>query len=133
MKRLTILWNRYKALKWWQKALLFLPLVVCLVLLVFVGFIPKSDGKKFEGSVEHHRQYVNEQIAKRDKADKLLEKRDRRLQEAQVGLQKEIEQNEIDASTLIDRIDRASDAGDELELERIQSELNAASKRRAKP
>jgi hypothetical protein len=96
-------------------------------------FVPKSDSKKFEGTVKHHRDYVDRQIEKREKTDKLLEKRDKQLVETQKGLQEEIEAHEQEAAKTVNRINAAVAANNTSELERIRSELNVTSQRRAKP
>lgn len=133
MKRLTNLWNKFKALKWWQKALLLLPLVIACIFLIFLIVVPKSDGRKFDKVVEHHKKHVDDEIQKKQKLDKLLEKKERRLREAQRGIQKEIKRNEKEATNLINRIDSAANDNNDAELERIHAELSNAAKRRTNP
>ena len=129
MKAIQNLWNKYKALSWWKKVLLFLPLLIVIVLICLLLFWkPSNDGDRFESAVKYGKKQVDKRIAEREAQDKLLKKQDDALAKKQKQLEKEIKANEKEASKLIDRVDSAAANGDADELRSIISELNAASK-----
>ena len=128
---LKTLWSKHKAFSWQKKLLMFLPVIIMSIVLIGLFWVKfKDDDEKFEESTDYHKQYVDKQIKRRVDADKELEKQDNKLKAKQDKLQQEIDDNETKAENLNSRINTAASNADADELERIRTELNAASRGR---
>jgi len=117
-------WSKYKALAWWKKLLLaipFLALAAICVVLLFVGF---GRGDRLSEHVEHHKKQVDKQIAKNDKREDTLKKREQAIATEQKKVEEEIKDNQKQAAEVIHSIDAAVKANDLNELERLRKQIN---------
>jgi predicted Holliday junction resolvase-like endonuclease len=103
-------WNRFKLLPWWQKALIFIPFILLVVIIVALRFMPKSDSKKFEKQVEYTKNLVDEEVTKNMRVDKQLAKQDKVIKEQVDNLKEEINSNEKAAQSFTNAI---NDAGND--------------------
>ena len=112
-------WNKYKQLDRWKQVLLFIPIV--LLGIVYLFFIIKPNSKKH---VNHHKDYVDNQIKKEEEEIKELEREEKQIIKEQERLIEEIEEN-IEVSVVIDKeIEKAVNNSDIEELERLRKEIN---------
>ena len=126
MEFLEIVWSRFKALRWWQQALLFLPAVVLLVIGIILFFFrgDSDSGKLLKDALKKNKAAVDNHVKEKlDKVDQ-LGKEEKRLEKEREAIQEEIKANEKAAAKVSSDIDRAVDDNDIAELNRIRRRLN---------
>lgn len=124
-------WNKYKELKAWKKALLFIPIVLLAVLCIsFFFFKPKSYKDKYVDGVKHNKKQVDEQIAINKEEQARFERLDRELVRKQVAINKKLEENHERTKEINSDINDAVSNNNAAKLKRIHAKLNNKSRRR---
>ncbi len=119
------LWEKFKKLVWWKKILVFLPLIVALLALVFVVGCKKSLP---DSNVSYAKNLVDKQVEKNILKDKELADKDAEIAHQQEEIKHDIKVRTDEAVSTANSISDAT--GDPTALLRLHRELNEKRKHR---
>jgi septal ring factor EnvC (AmiA/AmiB activator) len=117
------LWESFKLLSWWEKALLLIPFLI--VILIFAGLhlLPNKEDVSSKIVIQHSKKKTDKEVKRFSKAMKELEKENKEIDKEVEKIRKETENATTRHIAIMERID-SSPADD---LDAIAAELRTGS------
>jgi outer membrane murein-binding lipoprotein Lpp len=129
---LTNLWEKFKKLVWWKKALILLPLpIVLIVAVVCLVLVAGARSRQLDNAVDYGKEQVDARVQDNVEQDKKLAAKDKKLAAKQQELRQDVQEHAEQAAQTNSDIVNAADAGDITDLIRIHKQLNNKQRRGA--
>lgn len=101
------LWNEWKNLIWWKKVLLFIPLFLLIIFIIFIP-IRRNDDINKEILVSG-KKISKKAVDTLDQQDKRLEEKQKKTEQRRKELEKKVKSRNEETKSIIDEIDDADD------------------------
>lgn len=102
------LWNEWKELIWWKKVLLFIPLILLIIFIIFIPIRRNEDDINKE-ILASNKKISNKAVDTLEQQDKKLEDKQKKIKQRRKELEKKVKNRDEETKSIIDEINDADD------------------------